>query len=88
MWLTIYLNKKSRYDPVRDANFRPFARYDYDQWSYITAIFTHFIFLPRFLIGWCLFCSGSLAAIILCFRDDPENLPAWKVYVIKCVVYF
>ncbi len=30
MWLCIYLNKRSKPDPVRDANFLPFVRTDFE----------------------------------------------------------
>jgi len=88
MWLTIYTNKNSRPNPIRDANFKPFVRNDYDNWSYSIALFTHFFFLPRFIIGWCIFCIGNITAFIFCIGDDPFNLAQWKVDIIKKVCYF
>ena len=78
MWYTIYANKRLRPNPERDAKYAPFVRYDYDQWSYTLAIFTHAFFLPRMVIGWFSFMLLGVIGMILCYGEDPKNLPQWK----------
>lgn len=78
MWYTIYANRRLRPDPERDAKYAPFVRYDYDQWSYTLAIFTHAFFLPRLILGWLSFMICGMIAIVLCIGEDPKHLPGWK----------
>ena len=62
MWITIYRTRKHRPDPVRDEPFRPFTRVDYDKWSYIMTIFTHFFFIPRNLLCW----ASAIGCMLIC----------------------
>lgn len=82
MWYTIYSNKKSKPDPVRDRGYESFVRIDYDDWSYTMAFFTHFFFLPRFILGWSLFFTGCLVCAVMCIGSDPFNLPMWRIKTI------
>lgn len=82
MWYVIYTNKRSKPDPKRDANFEPFVRHDYNNWSYWKAIFTHFFFWPRFIIGWTGFLCLALVGVICCIGHDPYHLPAWKTKIV------
>jgi len=85
MWYTIYSNKKSRPDKIRDANYGAFVRLDYDRWSYITALFTHFFFLPRFMLGWLGFFFGCIGCSVMCIGADPFNLPMWRVKILEVI---
>jgi len=60
----------------------PFKRLDYKHWSYWKGIFTHFLFIPRFLVGWSIFFFVSALAIGMCLGQDPKNLPLWRKTVI------
>lgn len=46
---------------------RPFCRHDYQRWSYVLSIFTHFFFIPRWIIGWCVFTSAAGLTKILTY---------------------
>ena len=85
MWVTIYWNKRSRPDPVRDKGYEAFVRVDYDKWSYSTALFTHFFFLPRFIIGWCSFFTGVILSVVVCIGSDPFKLPQWKKNIVRFI---
>ena len=56
MWLTIYVHRHLKPDPVRDAEkrFAPFICYDYAEWSYLWTLVTHIFFWPRFIGVWLL----------------------------------
>ena len=82
IWYTIYSNRRSKYDPKRDKDFKPFVRLDYNKWSYWKAILTHFFFITRFLIGWCAFFATSSLAILLCIGQDTKNLSNWRKQLI------
>ena len=52
---------------TRDDEFKPFLRTDYTSWSYVATFFTHFFFIPRFIIsyGFCFLAllGGFIATI-------------------------
>lgn len=85
MWITIYSNRRSKPDPVRDANYKAFMRADYNKWSYFLAIFTHILFIPRFIIAWSIFLSCSIFVVTVCIGEDTNNLPVWKANFIRNV---
>ena len=64
-WYVIYVNKKIL--PVKDLEpkYKPFARFDYKNWSYVTVLFTHFFFIPRFLMGCLAWASLVLVTYIV-----------------------
>jgi|ERR1712216_345149 len=83
MWWTIYSNKRSRFDPVRDKDWLPFARLDYEKWSYFLACFTHFFMIPRFIMGFAFFFASTFGSAIICIGSDPFKLPVWKEKICK-----
>lgn len=83
MWYTIWANKRSRVDPVRDKKYMALARIDYDNWSYFTAIFTHFFFLPRFILGWSSFFLTAIFATCMSLGHDPYKLPEGRARVVR-----
>ena len=85
MWYTIWANRRSRVDPIRDKNYMALARIDYDNWSYTTAFVTHFFFLPRFIIGWCAFFGTAILATIVSIGYDPYNLPEGRAKFVRRV---
>jgi len=77
MWGVLYLSRKFKPRPedLQNEKTKPFARLDMDRWSYIFAIFTHFLFWPRFLfaegmIFWACVCT---VAITKCFVKKGER---------------
>ena len=52
MWLIIAKNRRLKPNAERDAGYEAFTRNDYSKWSSFLTIFTHFFFLPRFILGW------------------------------------
>jgi 1-acyl-sn-glycerol-3-phosphate acyltransferase len=85
MWWTIYTNKRSRYDNVRDAKYLPFVRFDYVKWSYFNALFTHVLMIPRFVLGFCFFFTACILCAIICIGSDPFNLPKSKEWLCKFI---
>ena len=78
-WYAIWRNKRLRPDPARDIErFKPFIRTDYDNWSYIGCIWTHFFFLPRFATMIGLLCYMSVLINIITIGCDVENLNACR----------
>jgi len=51
-WIIIYKYRNLKPEASRDEGFSAFVRNDYSQWSYLKTVFTHFMFIPRFIIGW------------------------------------
>ena len=51
-WYAIWVNGRLKPDSKRDGveRFRPFVRSDYNRWSYLRCIWTHFFFIPRFVM--------------------------------------
>lgn len=74
-WYAIWKNKRLKPSEERDEErFKPFVRTDYDNWSYIRCLWTHFFFFPRYLL--CLltmFVAVSITKLI-CLGVDIENL--------------
>lgn len=86
MWWTIYKNKKkSQFVKGRDEPYAPFVRQDLDKWSYVLALFTHCMFIPRFLIGWTLFIAAAAFNVVLIRNDDKKNIPKWKKTLMRFV---
>ena len=75
VWLCMFLNKRSKPDPVRDANFLPFVRTDYDKWSYIMTFFTHSFFWPKFVLGWFFFFGSGVLCGLLLIGTDLNAIP-------------
>lgn len=65
MWLTIYLNRRLRTKLERDANYKPFVRTDYENWSYVLTIFTHFFFIPRLVLAWAFITSAMIGCAFI-----------------------
>jgi hypothetical protein len=74
MWLTIYINRKSRPN-LEHVKYKPFLRIDYDNWSYILTIFTHFFFWPRFLIAWFCITSSMIACAFVAIGHSRTQKP-------------
>ncbi len=55
MWYVIYSNRRVKPNGKRDADYQPFVRLDYQNWSYLKGTIFAFFSLPRFLIGWGFF---------------------------------
>jgi len=83
MWYVIYSNKKSKPDPVRDANYKALMRIDYNNWSYFQAMFTHFFFWPRLILGLGAFFTSAIVAVIIGYGHDPFHLPEWKARIVR-----
>ena len=74
-WYTIWHNKRLRPDPKRDEErFKPFVRSDYDNFSYTRCLWTHFCFLPRFImhLGIMFFAVGMTK--LICIGVSIDNL--------------
>lgn len=82
MWWVIA--KSGKFKPVaeRDEGYKPFVRHDYENWSYVWALFTHFLFWPRFFFGWGTFIFYALVGVVCCIGHDPKHLPAWKQAIV------
>ena len=65
VWYTIYANKKVKPAENLDPKYRPFARFDYKYWSYFTVFFTHFFFIPRYIICWLLWFTLCVITFIV-----------------------
>lgn len=64
LWITYYTNKHMRPQKSEAEKYKPFVRNDYDKWSYLLGLFSHFFFLPRCLTGWTIFLSTLVPLII------------------------
>jgi hypothetical protein len=42
----------------------PFVRTDIEQWSYVITVFTHFFFIPRFLLAWLFITFAMVGCFI------------------------
>ena len=65
VWYTIYSNKKIRPAKDLDQKYKPFARLDYKDWSYLTVLFTHFLFIPRFVLAFLWWMSLVITTFIV-----------------------
>ena len=84
----MYMSRRVRPDPVRDANFKPFVRSDYEKWSYLMVIFTHFFFWPRYLAAWFFWLQAVLVNLIVMIGVDRSNIPNWRMAVGKASIRF
>ena len=84
MWLCIFMNRRSRYNEARDRKYYPFARIDSDTWSYTSALFTHFFFIPRYLLCYC-FCFGCAVIIMLMMIGQKRDAPfsPWRNRIVR-----
>ena len=74
-WYAIWRNKRLRPNKERDLpKYLPFVRNDYDTWSYLECIWTHFFFLPRYIILLLILIYASLVTKIITIGCDIENL--------------
>lgn len=87
-WWFVY--KRRNYKRSKEANdpkFRAFHCLDdpYTHYSYWKALFTHFFFIPRFVIGWGLFLFVPIVAVILSIGEGHRNglLPEWKLHILR-----
>lgn len=83
-WYTIYVNKKIRPVQNLDPKFKPFARFDYKNWSYVTVLFTHFFFIPRYVL--CCLSWLSLVivtSIVLIGHKKGTPLKRWQLAIIR-----
>jgi 1-acyl-sn-glycerol-3-phosphate acyltransferase len=83
MWMAIRRNKRSGWNEERDRKYEPFARIDYKYWSYSLSLVSHFLFWPRFVIGWGFFFFGCLGSAFWCIGADPFNLPKWRIEAVR-----
>ena len=86
-WYVIYKNRKSGWIESRDRAYEPFARIDYNDWSYALCLLSHFYFWPRYIVGWSVFFIGCLGAAFFCTGADPYNLPRWRLECIRLNCY-
>ena len=84
----MYLSKKIRPDPVRDVNFKPFVRSDYEKWSYLMVIFTHFFFWPRYLAAWFFWLQAVFVNFFVMLGVDKNNIPTWRMAIGKASIRF
>ena len=76
-WIVIYRNKRLRPDKDRDVErFKPFVRSDYDKFSYVACIWTHFFFIPRYLLLLCVLFYAAIGAKLITIGCDLEHLDA------------
>lgn len=86
MWWTIYKHKKrSEFVKGRDEPYEAFVRQDLNNWSYLLALVTHCMFIPRFLVGWSMFIAVPIFNIVFCWFDDKENIPQWKKPILRFI---
>lgn len=54
MWIVIWRSKKYRptAEQLSNPRYKAFLRLDAHQMSYLMTVFTHFFFIPKFIIGW------------------------------------
>ena len=82
-WYTIYTNKKVKPAADLDPKFRPFARFDYENWSYVTVFFTHFFFFPRYIVGWFLWLLfWAITNTVCLFHKEGEPYKDWQLKII------
>ena len=66
-WYAIYSNARLAYNEKRDEErFKPFVRNDYNSWSYVLCIWTHFFFIPRWLGCIAFLMYALLGTKIIC----------------------
>lgn len=92
-WFHIYKKRKwTRPEAANDPKYAPFWSLDdpYKNYSYFYVIFTHFFFIPRFLIGWSLFFTAPIVALLLSIGEGHLNgkLPPWKLEILKKALGF
>jgi hypothetical protein len=82
LWYVIYSNRRVKPDPVRDANFKPFVRFDYPNWSYFIGTFFAVFTLLKFLVGWISFFMAAFSvALAKKTKSDPtQPLVGWPFY--------
>jgi 1-acyl-sn-glycerol-3-phosphate acyltransferase len=88
-WYCIF--KHGHRKPILDPNdkFKPFNRTDTGQWSYVWALFTHFFFLPRYLIGYGIVICSMLMAWVCSIGYDKRTKPSrvrqalWNFFVLS-----
>jgi hypothetical protein len=83
-WYTIYANSKIRPADNLELKYRPFARYDYKNWSYFTVLFTHFFFIPRYLLcvlAWLSLCFVTFILLIGHKKGSPYK--NWHLAIIR-----
>jgi|688.fasta_scaffold462332_1 hypothetical protein len=81
-WYVIYKHKNTQNDV--ESRFKPFVRNDYQNWSYLTILWTHFFFLPRFAAGWLLFGSVVLLAkVVFLFHEQGQPKQRWQCFITR-----
>ena len=84
VWFTIYVNKKIDPPADLDPKYKPFARIDYKNWSYLTVLITHFFFIPRYILcvgAWCSLCL--VTSILLIGHKKGEPYKKWQLTIIR-----
>ena len=72
-WYVIWRNRRLRNFDVEER-FQPFVRRDIKGWGYISCIFTHFFFVPRFSFCILMCICALIVAKIICIGADVNNL--------------
>ena len=93
MWLIIAMHKHVQVDLAskRDAplRFRPFQCSDYADWTYLRALFTHSLFIPRYLISWACNALGALSVMITLIGAGPvEEISAFRYELVTKAAAF
>lgn len=87
VWYTIYFNKHVKPDAVRDANYQPFVRLDYENWSYFKGFIFGLLTWPRFIVGWSAFFACALSvAILKSTKSKDKPLTGWRYWLVNKIV--
>ena len=85
-WYSIWRNKRLRPDQSRDIErFKPFICTNYDKFSYLGCIWTHFFFLPRYCFCLLILFNAVIVTKIITLGYDLQDLNETRKKLIICL---
>lgn len=87
MWYTIYTCKRVKPNAQRDSNYLPWVRNDYHNWSYLQALFTNLLTLPRIAGCWMGILFGlSYSTLLDIGHDKTQPYTGWRLKVLEFIL--
>ena len=89
MWYVIYSNRRVKPNAKRDADYQPFVRLDYKNWSYVQGTIFGLFSMPRFLIGWGFFFVVAFAvAFAKWTKSDAQPMVGPRFWIVNQITRF